>query len=780
MTRQGREALGRALAIVGAAIIASTIGTATASAQAPSPPKPLKTAVIVAKFQNDPTQIEGVEAGRARLFDGDRSVSAFLNEMSGGKLRLIGRDSAAGEVYGPVTIPFDNTATAPCSYHPWATAIKEAVTKSGVNLTEYDRFIYALPRLKMNCGWDGLGGGQNVWLNGTFDFGILAHEFGHTLDWAHAGLFKCGPAGARVALSAEPCEATNGGDPFELMGTGQQRVPSAFHLLRAGFLGLEQRQVVTQSGEYTISPMEPVAGPGTKMLRIPRNGNSAIDLEFRQPGGKWDKLTADDPTVKGVTARVSQLDGGVATKAGGKTYVVDTTPETESFSDSPLTPGRTLTDPFTGTTITTKSVGPEGAVVQVNLTGTPDVEPPTKPEVKARHGYSTPPGGPNVPMTLNFKSTDNVGVDKYLIYKNGALLTTTSETSYTDTAAKRREWTWYDIYAVDKAGGRSEKGAAVVYPQEPAYAPRVTADFAADGKTVTLDTVTRSDVSLNPTIFERDGKRVHGGGKPHTLVDTGVAPGTAYQYTVTGYTTAGEKGAVTTCEVKTPRQGETGSSRCTGEPMTPKAGAPTTRGKRTEESLDEKDGSRAFMGKDEESPVFFTRGDNVTALAVPTYCPGQDSLHSVVTPLPLKDKEERAQDDDDDDGGGNGDGGGNDDEGGGDEPGAEEPGADEEEEPGHSTEVEADGSFSFERRATQSFAPDDGSPEGTDRSTSITFEGDFRKGYKEATIEVTVQNPGCSEDPDTADPAPQPQTYRVKRVNNPSVALGAKKDGDRR
>ena len=269
----------------------------TAAAQAP-PPK-LKTAIVQVAFKNEPNKVLGnVEQAKATLQDGPKSVNSLMEYISGGRLTITGRDHARVESYGPYVIPSQNSAIGPCQQNAWIEEATAEAKKAGVDLASYDRVIWGFPKLTSKCEWAGFGGGRNVWQNDNWLDGVLAHELGHTFQWNHAGNYTCTVGGQRVALAAPAsCTRSDGGDPWELMGTGQKRTPSAFRLLQAHFLDADQRQVVTRSGEYTISPMQPLRGQGTKVLRIPRLGKTAIDLEFRQPHGTWDNYDATDPVV---------------------------------------------------------------------------------------------------------------------------------------------------------------------------------------------------------------------------------------------------------------------------------------------------------------------------------------------------------------------------------------------------------------------------------------------------------------------------------------------------
>jgi hypothetical protein len=724
-------ATGREIRIAGAWLFAFAAAVAACLAfGAAAEAKPLKTAIVQVRFANAPgEELGGVEEARATLHDGPKSVSAFMDYITGGRVTLAGRDHARAEVYGPYTIPSQNAVGASCNANTWAEQALAEAKKAGANVEGYDRIIFGLPRIKMNCGWDGLAHtpGPWVWQNGNWAFGVLAHEIGHTFGWTHAGRYVCKADGQPVSLApAAQCTTHGGGDPWELMGVGASRTPSAFRLLQAEFLDRDQRQIVTKSGEYTISPMQPVRGTGTKLLRIPRNGKSTLDLEFRRPDASWDNYEASDPVVNGITARIGLSDRAPgATGPGGTTALVDTKPATEIFNDAPLAAGQTLEDPETGIKVTTKSVGPEGAVVDVQLPFTPDLEAPTKPtNLQAKAGYAASPTSTTAPVRLTWTaSTDDVGVEGYRVFRNGTLIGTTNgaTTTFTDPGADKAKWAFYNVEAFDRWGYASGHSAhAAVSVGEPPYAPRVDVSFPAGDPKVVLSAKTQSDTPLNPTIFERDGANL-GFRSDHRLEDRNVQAGKTYRYGVKAYTIYGVTGPTTTCEVTVPGSGSQGGATCTapdGVPMTPKGASREGGPLGPEEPFFPRAG-HAWSGTGEGAPAFWVDGHHIEHWAFTNTCPGGHVPNSVV----FSNRHIR---------------------------------------------IRTGGSFRYHGQAMQQFA------NGREHATRVLFEG--RLHHKTGTVTVEDEHPGChfdGEGTDGAGAAPAPRTYKVSVVERPVSAPAA-------
>jgi chitodextrinase len=142
-------------------------------------------------------------------------------------------------------------------------------------------------------------------------------------------------------------------------------------------------------------------------------------------------------------------------------------------------------------------------------------------------------------------STDNVGVTGYKVYKNGALIGTTTTASYLDTGLAASTSYIYNVAAYDAAGNVSAQSAslsATTLAAADTQAPTVPSNLLASA-------VSTSQINLSWTA-STDNKGVSGykvyrnGTQIATATttsysNTGLAGSTAYTYTMSAYDAAG-------------------------------------------------------------------------------------------------------------------------------------------------------------------------------------------------------------------------------------------------
>ena len=439
----------------------------TASVTEPTTTKLL--AVLLANFTADQREPWTKEQVRDVLF-GANSASAFWSEVSNGQLAL------QGDVFGYFTL---DTSNATCSYSAWMTAARAAAAEASVPLVDFTNVMLVFPK-QQACTWSGVANidGPNSWINGAVSVRATSHELGHNFGVHHANSLSCaGPSGSRVAFSTS-CSSSEYGDPYDVMGVGAWHT-SNWHRRQMGFLSDVDQLTVTSSGAYTVAPAA-VDGASPRILRIARPAGDFFYLELRQRYGAYDAFDPMSPAVNGVLIRLAP-DGGAV-----QSQLIDTTPETTSFADSPLVVGRTFADPVADISISTVSISSAGATVNVQFeasssaTSTPTPLPTPTPTLSPT--ASPAPVAPDVtrPTTpsslvavksgtkasLSWRaSTDDRGYVTYRVYRGTTVVS--RPTSTTATILLKVGKNVFSVRAVDRAGNLSARSNTVTV-----YRPR--------------------------------------------------------------------------------------------------------------------------------------------------------------------------------------------------------------------------------------------------------------------------------------------------------------------
>jgi putative cell wall-binding protein len=320
-----------------------------------------------------------------------KSVRSYFAEQSYGGI------SVTGDVFGYYTI---NANRSSCDWSTWHKAARDAAAADGVTLSTYTNVVAIWPGQSV-CGWAGIAyvPGAYSALNNTISWTTAAHELGHNLGAHHAQSLSCtNSSGVRVSLSST-CQASEYGDPFDRMGSGQVHF-NHYHRRQIGILGAADQQTVTTGGTYTIGVASHATSGGPKIVRIARGDGTYLYLEYRRTFGLFETFSSTANVTTGVSIRIGP------DTLRRQTQLIDMTPSTTTFADAALTAGRTFSDPVSGWTITTSTVSSTGAVVTLGAPGqtpspTPSATPAATPSATPMPSASptvTPQPTPSPPL----------------------------------------------------------------------------------------------------------------------------------------------------------------------------------------------------------------------------------------------------------------------------------------------------------------------------------------------------------------------------------------------
>jgi chitodextrinase len=175
---------------------------------------------------------------------------------------------------------------------------------------------------------------------------------------------------------------------------------------------------------------------------------------------------------------------------------------------------------------------------------------------------ASPASGTQVDLSWNASTEFAGAIAGYDVYRDGALIATTSSTSYPDTGVTYGTSYTYSVAAYDAAGNVSSQSAPATATTPDAQAPAVPAGLAAtavSGTQVNLSWSASADANGTAAGYDvyRDGAIIATlSGTSYS--DTGLTDATAYSYTVDAFDTTGNTSAqsapvtVTTTDTESP------------------------------------------------------------------------------------------------------------------------------------------------------------------------------------------------------------------------------------
>jgi hypothetical protein len=431
-----------------------------------------KTAVVLVNFANNGSTPVSSQTMMSRVFTGANSVNQFYQEQSGGTTSLGGIASPDGDVFGWWTLPMNQTTA--CSDASMRSLRTQAITYAsgqGVNLYAYDHVVLYFPP-NSACGWAGLGElpGNWSWINGYNATSVIAHEIGHNMGAHHAASLGCGAN--TITASGAGCTYTEYGDGFDVMGSSSALM-SSWHRAKLGQQPTDARVTAAVDGNYTIDAANDSSADDPRLLLVPRQVGSSLmtqyfAVELRSTFGTFDTFASSSFQVSGVTIRLvpdfSQVE---------QSQLLDTHPGTGAgFSDSALQPGETFVDPLSGVRITNQATVGGTATLSV-VVGASDTTAPSAPTLSVA-------GGPSGPLLTWTAASDNVGVARYEVRRDGVLIATTpsSTREYADRTALGFARASYQVAAVD--GSANSAASNTVQIDLPDVTPPVMAAISGE------------------------------------------------------------------------------------------------------------------------------------------------------------------------------------------------------------------------------------------------------------------------------------------------------------
>ncbi len=110
---------------------------------------------------------------------------------------------------------------------------------------------------------------------------LFAHELGHALGLMHANSWECGDTPVSIIESA--CIHGEYGNFFDIMGTGWSSLHfNAYYKELLGWLSPSSVLTISQSGTYTLKPLEGYGGPRLAKIQMLGSAQTPYVLEFRQ------------------------------------------------------------------------------------------------------------------------------------------------------------------------------------------------------------------------------------------------------------------------------------------------------------------------------------------------------------------------------------------------------------------------------------------------------------------------------------------------------------------
>lgn len=161
-----------------------------------------------------------------------------------------------------------------------------AAKKAGYKPGSFKRIAVYFPLCKQ-LNWAGLGtmgtvggGKYNLWINGTPELSVIAHESLHNYGLIHSASIDCGKKS--LPKKTNGCTVSEYGDRFDIMGSSGLAL-SASAKLELGWLRSKQSKIIKSGSKtFTIAASDSTSSK-LKVVRVYAGKRNYLDLEYRVP-----------------------------------------------------------------------------------------------------------------------------------------------------------------------------------------------------------------------------------------------------------------------------------------------------------------------------------------------------------------------------------------------------------------------------------------------------------------------------------------------------------------